>query len=200
MIGSNLRIPAFATIAMVAIDAVKLPLIMAWVVIDPDSYAILLAPSADSIDIGLVAFRILTMIVFAAWMYVAGRNLERAGYGDLDYSAGSRIGVFFVPVANLFLPYVGMRELWNASRGHTDRDANNALLAGWWALWLVVLVTGVIARFGRNDPDLAGIGALVRSVIDIPLGGLAIALVLGITRGQQALPPAEAEEADEAVA
>ncbi len=87
----------------------------------------------------------LTMIVFATWIYRAHRNLPALGVRDPDISPGWAIGWFFIPIINLWRPYMAMRTLWQASSYPQNwRVADTiALLPIWWTLYLV---SGVLGR------------------------------------------------------
>jgi hypothetical protein len=57
------------------------------------------------------------------------------------------VGWFFVPFANLFKPYVAVREVWERSKG-----AVPGLFGLWWAAWVL---SGVLAQISlrMTDPD-----------------------------------------------
>lgn len=107
---------------MVVIDALWTPVVLGIVYVFPTVFNDYILPIADGVDASAMIFRILTVIAFATWIYIAGKNLIAAGYEDLEFSPASRIWWFAVPIATWFKPYQGMRELWNASHGSDAYD------------------------------------------------------------------------------
>lgn len=180
--------------AMVVIDALWTPVVLLWAYLLPGSFQALIMPIATEVDMSALVFKIVTMIVFAFWIYRAGRNLIAANIDDLEFTPASRIWWFAVPIASLFKPFQGMRELWNASRGVVPYDTNDSLVAGWWAAWLVTNLSGwflaASTREGGDNTIILG----VSSVIDIALAVPAILLIRGITQGQRGLDGSNLEE------
>ncbi|WP_163360139.1 DUF4328 domain-containing protein, partial [Enterobacter hormaechei] len=72
------------------------------------------------VKMDMLIWTLLTMCVFAWWIFRAGKNLVALGYVSLAFTPAVRIWWFLVPLANLVIPYHGMRELWNASHGKAD--------------------------------------------------------------------------------
>lgn len=130
-----------------------------------------------------MAYILLIVVTFSAWIIAAGKNLIAADFGDrLKFTPGSRVGWFFVPIANLWKPYQGMRELWNASHDDPGDDTNPPLVTYWWALWLLGIPLAIV------DTLLFEILSLVVAVAS---SGAAILMVQEITRAQRKLLPDE---------
>ena len=80
----------------------------------------------------------------------------------LNTSVGMSVGSFFIPIANLFLPFIAIRDAWKASKtidGSAQRDSYMKISAGtflvfWWVLYLV-----------KNIPYLIG-GNIKTRVLD----------------------------------
>lgn len=178
----NLRILTGLVALMVVIDALITPLVLTWASLDRDSLIALAGSDGSWIDRVSNGFKILTMIVFGRWIYVAGRNLEEAEL-ELEFTAGSRIWWFAVPVATLFMPFRGMRELWNASHGEARYDENNGLVTIWWCLWLV-------SNFGNYLLNMmlavnGGLGPLwLMAGVDVALAVVAILMIRAIAQAQ----------------
>lgn len=180
----DLRPLALVVAAMVVIDALWQPFILAYAGLFPAAFSVQVAPIASTVDIVQFAFKILTMIVFGSWIYLAGVNLVNAGFGDLEFSPASRIWWFAVPIASLFRPFQGMRELWNASRDVWPHDSGDWLIGTWWGLWLLKGIAATIAGLA-NSHGSSGITDLwVTSFLGIAVAAPALALVRGITRAQ----------------
>jgi len=78
-----------------------------------------------------------TALAWLLWQYRAHANLRALGADNLSYSPGWAVGWWFIPFANIVLPYLTVRELWKAS----DPDASAidwkarggaAIVAVWW--------------------------------------------------------------------
>ncbi len=170
-------------VAMVVIDAAISPVILTWAFLHQESLQANIGPFATELDYGIIAFHYLTMIVFSVWIYQAGANLVAAGFEDLEFTPGSRIWWFAIPIASLFKPFQGMRELWNASHGNSHYDDNNGLVTAWWTLWLS-------ANLGYYFFNLAagpetGLTALwVLSAVGIALAAVAIRMIHDIAQAQ----------------
>jgi hypothetical protein len=178
---------------MVAIDALSAPLILASELLSSDA-ALLISSIAVEINAACVLFKFVTMIVFARWIYVAGANLLDAGYDDLEFSPGSRIWWFFIPVAALFKPFQGMRELWNASHGNTDYTEGNALVGTWWALWLIDRIAVYLGTMLYGPEDGTTAGLWIQGAIDIALASVAITMLRRITAAQAGMSGPALEE------
>jgi Domain of unknown function (DUF4328) len=178
----NLRILTVVVAAMVVIEALLKPTILIWASVDRDSLLALAGPHGTGIDVVLLGFFFLTVIMFAIWIYVAGKNLQAAEL-DLEYTPGSRIWWFAVPIANLFKPFLAMREMWNASHGAAHSDGNNGLVTGWWVVWIAGnLASYLISRL--TGPEAGTNPLWIESAISIVQAGFAIPLILGIARAQ----------------
>jgi hypothetical protein len=190
----DLRGLTLAVAAMVVIDALTTPIILLAAILFPDGYTENVTPIASQVDMATVMFKLLTFVVFGRWIYVAGRNLVEAGYHDLEFSPAARIWWFAVPVACLFKPFQGMRELWNASHGHSDYSEGNSLVATWWALWLLTGFAGYITAFMSRSPDSGVTPYGIQAVFDIAVAVVAIIMIRGIADAQTKLGAGELAE------
>lgn len=75
---------------------------------------------------------------FGRWLYQARRNAGRSG-GSLKWAPGWAVGGWFIPVANLMIPYLVLRDVRRASA-----PASRSAPVGWW--WTSVLVTVLLNR------------------------------------------------------
>lgn len=183
---SNLKPLAWIVTVMVGIDALNMPFVATTLQLFPEFFQTSLMPIADQFDGAMFLFKIATIMMFGVWIYRAGRNLLRAGYQDLEFSPGSRIWWFAVPIANLFRPFQGMRELWNASHGEEEYTIAPPLVSIWWAFWLASnILTSVNGRF----PSVAMMN--MAAVADIGLAIVAITLLHRITSAQARMAPSE---------
>ena len=57
------------------------------------------------------------------WLYLANANAFALGAEDMMVSPGLAVAWFFIPFANLFMPYLTMRDTWKASAKPRDWQA-----------------------------------------------------------------------------
>lgn len=184
---------ALAVTVLVILDALGTPATMLWLALSPDYASDYLSDELDFLTLASLAVKLVTFIVFGRWIYVAGDNLARAGYDGLDFTPGARIWWFAVPLANLVQPFIGMRELWNASHGEPQHDTTPALLGIWWALWLVNAFAPYTAALVLPNQGLTAILA-ANAIADILLATAALMIVQGITDAQRRLTSHGLEE------
>lgn len=178
---------------MVVINMLVAPLVVFAPPFFPELYPIVDSdmPTGSALMFAFTALGItvLTWILFGRWIYLAGRNLVEAGYQDLEFTPAARIWWFAVPIANLYKPFEGMRELWNASHGNQDYSSETApLVAIWWALWLLSGFIGLGLSFfleGSGEPNLTpnGIGV----ALELALAVVAIMMIRRIAEAQTQL-------------
>ncbi|WP_144122930.1 DUF4328 domain-containing protein [Catellatospora sichuanensis] len=86
---------------------------------------------------------------FIIWLHRARRNAERLG-GAPVWAPGWAVGGWFVPAANLVIPYLVVRDVQRAG-GH---GAHPAPVGRWWAsVLLAVLLDGLIRLYGVVTSD-----------------------------------------------
>lgn len=89
---------------------------------------------------------IITVIIFAMWIYRAAANVIAANINGFDFTPGWAVGWYFVPFANLVQPFLAMRQIWNASHfGGSDLDRGDPILTLWWTAWLTSNITANIS-------------------------------------------------------
>ena len=110
-------------------------------------------------------------IVFLLWIYRISRNLHCIAGEDMTYSPGWAIGSFFVPLANLVIPFLAVKEIWHVS--HKDRSISHSPVTDWWALNIIstVLCWLILWRTHYCGESLTTWGMLVAH-------GLAVATLL----------------------
>jgi Domain of unknown function (DUF4328) len=138
-----------------------------------------------------------TIVMWVVWQYRAHSNLPALGATNLRYRPGWVVGWWFIPVANLAIPYLTVRELHKASdpeAGAVDWKARRtwALLWLWWGSWLAQTALNGISSTLAFDPD-APIGDYIASdyfsiagdIAYAVAGALAILLVRSIDARQR---------------
>ncbi|PXA84093.1 hypothetical protein DMC47_41420 [Nostoc sp. 3335mG] len=154
---------------------------------DPSTFAgKLLAAMGISVVASSILF-VVAATLSAIWIYrmtAVKRVLAHAP----SMTPGWAVGWFFIPIANLFKPFDGIREAWQVSSGAEDwaEVPTPALLGVWWALWLGWTILGnVIARI---ENALIETGWLIglSGLIAIPLAILWVRIIRHITQAQAA--------------
>ena len=135
-------------------------------------------------------------IAWPIWQHRAQANLRALGAQDLRFSPGWAAGWWFIPFANILMPFLTMRELSKASHpraGAVDwkARATHPILGFWWAAWLgysvVRSIGGAVApqRFASADRLITQAWLFVASdVLFVMAAILAILIVRAIDRDQ----------------
>ena len=146
-----------------------------------------------------IAVFILTVIAFLVWLHRAYSNLQPLGAMGLEYTPGFAVGGWFIPFANLYVPYKAVKELWQESNpviAEPTEDWQKSGAPGWLAVWWVFWIIGnILSRVSsglvdnaKSSGDLA-LGLKVSLVVDfiIVLAAiLALLVVRGIDKRQEA--------------
>jgi Domain of unknown function (DUF4328) len=66
------------------------------------------------------------------------------------------VGWWFVPIANAFMPFQTVRELWKASNGERDWQGQRTwpVIGWWWALWVGAAVLNLTTPRTEGVPTL----------------------------------------------
>lgn len=151
--------------------------------------------------LGALAVYAALVVAFLLWLHRASKNLPALGNppSRIEHSPGWAVGSFFLPFANLVIPYKAVREVWEKSdpAARTGDDSmfappsSTPLLLGWWLSWLASNVLGNVSWRLHSDaatPDtlrfVAGFDILA-DLTGILSAVLAIFVVRGIDRRQQ---------------
>jgi hypothetical protein len=170
-------------------------------------------------DLVGVAFGLLYLSILPAglawflWQHRAHANLRALGAEGLKYSPGWAVGWWFVPLANVVMPFVTMRELWKAS----DPGAAGVswkllptprLLVMWWGAYLVGVqglpsIAGNVTDAALPSPQQVVVRSwlfIAAAVVTVAAAGLAVAVVRGVQARQETKRAAVAAWAEAAPA
>ena len=159
-------------------------------------------PQADltAIDLRTGGIGLLTLILllaagvlFCFFMPRANRNASSFG-SFMNISPGWAAGWFFIPFANLWMPYQAMREIWQGS----DPDPSvpkaaapvSGLIKWWWGMYLAHNIGGwmvaLASKGAKQAQDLINSSSvdMVDSVLSIIAALLAAATVRAVARRQ----------------
>jgi hypothetical protein len=149
--------------------------------------------AADFVELGLgcgfLAVYPATVAAFLAWLHRASSRVH-AATGRARFSPAGSVGWWFVPIANLWLPFQAVRDLWRRShlRGRTPVRSDRSLTV-WWACWLASsLLDGASLRLYLRNP-----GSAAEHVLDLVSSGLTIAAAILAARMVRDLTAAQRE-------
>lgn len=139
---------------------------------------LLIAPMAS--PIGFVPF-VITAVAAALWIHQAHRNLRDVGISDMRVSPTWAWMSFLVPVANLFVPFTAMRELWNRSHGEDFYQAEATVneVTIWWTCYVAGWLVQIWLIFTYSFNVLTNLEILTPPGLNSGLGILSISLLLG---------------------
>lgn len=158
---------------------------------DPEMIAL-----AETIDKLTLAGFLGSVVAISFWIYRAHANLRLYDAGPFEFSPQSAVGWFFVPFANLVMPFRAMGELWRASGGDRADGAPGWYVGAWWGCFLG---GGLLANVGSvmlNAAQTAGqpsMTGLVVFDIGFVARGLSAVLLHEIIRS---VGPMQREHAD----
>jgi hypothetical protein len=148
------------------------------------------------------------IVLVCIWLHRAAWNVRHFGATRLEISPGMAVGWYFIPFANLVMPFRAMREIWLASHDPANwRSEEVPLLRTWWGLWLAANIAGNLSTrtYMRAETleqlraaEWAGLGASALSLV----GAIVFIRVVRYLGAAQALtaaaslPPGPAATAD----
>lgn len=160
----------------------------------------------------LIIARLIAVISFMFWTYRVAQNLPALGTERPEFTPGWAVGVYFVPIINLFRPYQAMVEIWNGSdpqylNSQEKKPKAVSLLSGWWGVYLAATFIGRVLQQGgsgeQSVEQLLSHNYMIIAVIfllEIPRDILSIFVVRSVTASQESRqeaivggPPAPAE-------
>ena len=155
---------------------------------------LVLALLAVGLAIIQIVVYIATVVVFLMWLYRSHENLAAFGIrkNQLEYSSGWAVGSFFVPIANLIIPYRAVRELWRKSVPH-QATMFSALdppvfFPIWWGFWIVSnIIDQIYFRLSWREEvasDPVALLGVISGVLGIISALLAVKVVREIQRQQ----------------
>jgi hypothetical protein len=156
-----------------------------------------LDPLALAVGLTYLAYTlvfVVSIVLVGMWIHRAHANLREGGVAELEFTPGWAVGWYFIPFANLIMPYKAMRELWTASRGEHDffGGAAPSEVKAWWAAWIVGNILSAVGsrilQLGEGGPSSVTVGNAVGAAGTM---GVLIAAVLlrkiiaGVTEAQR---------------
>jgi hypothetical protein len=144
-----------------------------------------------------------SVVVFLLWVYRSNTLARALGASAMEHTPGWSVGWFFVPVANLFMPYFVMKEIYlatcsprNYSMAH-DEPPGLKTVRVWWLLALadrlfaVVTTVYTIRLVSTGQYATAGTMSILSACLSLMAGLMTVALVLEFRHQQELAPVGE---------
>ena len=158
------------------------------------------AQSLDDLSLiaGLIAVAFILMYLISAvtvcmWIYRAHDNLRAAGF-ELEYTPGWSVGWYFIPFANLIMPFNVMKEQWNTTFSNGDSYTSEApsIITMWWVSYVVGSIFGNIGGVVQEASNYTGSGNTIgiflnmgSAVLTIVSAWCLLTLIRQITAGHR---------------
>ncbi|UYZ68460.1 DUF4328 domain-containing protein [Moraxella bovis] len=85
---------------------------------------------------GLLIVFVISAIFVAKWVYDSHCNARALGVSGIAYSPLMSAVVFFIPIANLFMPFIAMRDMVNGSFEKANKPTFHGLVLLWWVCFV----------------------------------------------------------------
>ncbi len=91
-------------------------------------------------------------IFFVIWMKRAYDNLYHSGTENLRYTSGWAIAGWFIPLANLVIPYRIIKEIWDETQQTFYKDPigeiyESSIVDYWWGTYIGSMVLGIVSYY-----------------------------------------------------
>lgn len=148
-----------------------------------------------------LAVRLALVVAFLLWLHRASGNMAALGNAKskIEYTPGWAVGSFFIPFANLFMPYRAVSEVWVKSEPPVHEEGGLAfaprppttLVLAWWVTWVASNFVGRAAsRFVDKADTVEALRvvtwtAILSDVLSVVAAVLAVMIVRSIDRRQE---------------
>lgn len=90
-------------------------------------------------------------VAILLWIHRSCHN-ARVRSRSLRCTPGWSIGWYFVPIANFWMPYRAMRQIWRSTAEQAGNPTNRAglLLGAWWTLWILRALAALQMQYGNH--------------------------------------------------
>ncbi|MDG2533343.1 DUF4328 domain-containing protein [Sphingomonas sp. HITSZ_GF] len=155
-----------------------------------------------AVAIPMLLVNLVTIVLVARWIYRVNKNAHTLSHG-MTMTPGWNIGFFFIPFANLWKPFEGIRQTWRASL--SPSDPYEAPLPGWITLWWISWIVSTILNnasfrisLRANTLDQILLAEWLDAIctpVDLLAGILLLQLVARLSQIQHDANDAEAHQA-----
>jgi magnesium-transporting ATPase (P-type) len=147
-----------------------------------------------------VGLLVITAIAFLMWLHRIVSNNGWLGSAGARFSPAWAVGCWFVPLANYVLPVMAVAEAWRCAAPElsvSGRESGTdqrtpALIWLWWGFWIGAAVMGLAGGLLGSKPidvaafQNAAIALMISTVLELIAAVLAIAVVVKLTKRQEA--------------
>lgn len=85
---------------------------------------------------------VISAIFVGKWIYNSHHNARALGVENISYSPLLAVGSFAIPLANLFMPFIAMKDMVNGSFEKADKPTFHGVILLWWVCFVVGKFTG----------------------------------------------------------
>lgn len=121
------------------------------------------------VDLSQLFFAAFVFINFLRFLYRISDNLINKHDVALKDSPGWTVAYFFIPILNLYEPYVAIKAMWD-----NLKESNNIrMLNFWWALRVICMVISIVLSsyivfsFGKSNSTLTSAVYLISDSISL---------------------------------
>jgi len=132
--------------------------------------------TANSLPLQLL-LQVVILVLFLVWTYRSTANLIMLGAGPLTYTPGWAVGWYLIPIANIWMGFAVMSQLWRASFSLSSNEPGKAVPARVWGWWLLLLAWTLLTIIGEQVAQEAATVETFRTGVKIYLAGTAAAMI-----------------------
>ncbi|MGE5404487.1 MAG: DUF4328 domain-containing protein [Candidatus Saccharibacteria bacterium] len=121
--------------------AKNLTLLNTFLMMAPEQAAL---TSINDIALSLATIvRVLTGAAFLLWIYYSYKRIYKSGRTSTRFSPRSAVAWFFIPIANLYYPYIMINELYEASNPVEPWQATapDIIVNSWWPMCCAYVIS-----------------------------------------------------------
>lgn len=129
-------------------------------------------------------------IFYCIWLNRCAKNAHALAGRQLRNTPGMMVGYYFIPFANLWVPYPDMKEIWSVTMDYRkDSVTSHSIVSWWWGTWigggvLVGFLSGFIAVAMRGNVIALVGSAILSSVVQVVAGLLIFQIITRISERQ----------------
>lgn len=115
-----------------------------------------------------------TLLALLVWKYSAYQVAQEFSPEPLDSTPGWAVGGYFIPFANLWLPFARMREIQQTAEADPlalggQEGRSRGLIIAWWIVWIGSRILSRFATFDESGGETYGwilvVGASLASLM-----------------------------------
>ncbi|MEZ5997157.1 MAG: DUF4328 domain-containing protein [Hyphomonas sp.] len=131
------------------------------------------------LDWGYTASVIVAFVCVGRFTYRAMKNLHTLGNEYAHMPPGWTVGWYFIPLASLWQPVMGMSQIWRGShQAAGEPQPSMQLLTVWWAAWILQSVPDLLAGLWEGSDLLVVLLYAASSVLTAVAAG-ALYVIIG---------------------